>query len=107
MNAAYTRLINVMASHQGHDNGIAAEDLAQAIGVPVRRLRHLVSAARRQGLALCGTPRTGYYVAATGPELLESTEFLRRRALHSLQLLSTMRRVSLPTLVGQLLLAQG
>lgn len=104
---AYTRLINVMAGHIGHEQGIGAEQLARQIGVDQRKLRQLISTARTQGLALCGTPGTGYYVAQTGAELDEACTFLRKRALHSLRLLSVMRRVSMPTLMGQLLLAQG
>jgi hypothetical protein len=41
-------------------------------------------------------------VAETPAELADACLFLERRALHSLRLLARMRRVSMPTLLGQL-----
>jgi hypothetical protein len=72
-----------------------------------RRLRRLISVAREQGVPICGTPATGYYMPRTPEELNSACAFLRHRALHSLRLMSVMQRVALPTLLGQLLLSQG
>lgn len=106
--ALSTALINVMAKHQGRDAGISAERLAHHLVVNPRRLRKLISQAREaHGIAICGTPSTGYYMPKTPEELDDACMFLQRRAWHSLKLLSTMRKVAMPTLVGQLLLAQG
>lgn len=100
-------LVNAIAPHQGAANGIPAAVLASQLGVMPRQLRRLVCQARDQGVAICGTPGTGYFIPATPEELEASCAFLRRRALHSLRLLSRMRNVALPTLLGQLLLSQG
>lgn len=100
-------LINTMAQHQGRERGISADRLAFILLVTPRRLRRLISAARTQGIAICGTPTTGYYMPVTDDELDEACNFLMHRALHSLRLMSLMRKVAMPTLVGQLLLNQG
>jgi biotin operon repressor len=101
------QLLNVMAAHQGRDRGISAKALAAVLEVPPRRLRHLVSEAREQGFALCGKPNTGYFIPQTPEELAESCAFLEHRALHSLRLLSRMKKVSMPALLGQLNLNQA
>lgn len=103
-----TALLNALSRHQGRDNGIRARDLAAELGVPPRQLRKLISACRDEdGHAICGTPRTGYYVAVSPEELLQSCAFLEHRALHSLRLLSRMKKVSLLSLMGQLMLNQA
>lgn len=100
--ATVATLINTMSRHQGAENGIPAERLAHGFGVPTRTLRTVISAAREQGFAICGTPKDGYYLPTTPEELSESCEFLVARALKSLRLAARMRRISLPALVGQL-----
>ena len=103
-----TTLINALARHQGAASGIGAQALALQIGVSPRFLRRLISRCRDEdGYAICGHPNTGYYVATTPTELRQSCEFLEHRALHSLRLLSRMRNVSMPDLMGQLLLNQA
>lgn len=103
-----TQLLNELSSHQGKACGISAKDLAARLGITPRKLRKLISEARDQdGQAICGRPGTGYYMAATPEELQESCAFLEHRALHSLRLLSRMRKVSLPDLLGQLKLNQA
>ncbi len=103
-----TQLLNALAQHQGRDKGISARALAQQLGLSPRKLRKLISSARdEEGYAICGTPRTGYYMAVTPEELQASCAFLEHRAMHSLRVLSRMRKVSLPTLMGQLLLNQA
>lgn len=101
-------LLTVLSRHQGQTNGIGALDLATYLGVSQRRLRRLISRARfDDGAAICGHPRTGYFMAVTPAELEMSCDFLRRRAIHSLQLLSRMTKTSMPDLVGQLKLNQA
>jgi hypothetical protein len=100
-------LINAMAQHQGRERGISANQLAFILLVSPRRLRRLISLARVQGIAICGTPSTGYYMPVTDDELDDACNFLKHRAMHSLKLMSVMRKVAMPTLLGQLLLAQG
>ena len=105
MNA--TRLLNALSAHQGRDRGIGAKALAIDVGVNPRRLRKLISQVRDEGIAVCGQPSTGYFVPVTAEELQESCAFLEHRALHSLRLLSRMKKVSLPDLLGQLKLNQA
>lgn len=100
-------LLNVLSAHQGRDKGIGAKALAALMRTNPRQLRRLISEARHEGLAICGHPTTGYYVPVTAEELAQSCAFLEHRAMHSLQLLSRMRRVSMPALMGQLLLNQS
>ena len=105
MNA--TGLLNLLASHQGRERGINAADLARLAGVPERHMRGLVSVLREEGIAICATPETGYYMAVTPDELQESCKFLHRRAMRSLVLASRMQKISLPDLLGQLKLNQA
>lgn len=103
-----TALLNALARHQGAAQGIGAKALAAELGVPPRQLRKLISRCRDEdGVAICGHPSTGYYMACTPDELAASCAFLEHRALHSLRLLSRMKKVSLPELLGQLKLNQA
>lgn len=98
------RLTQQMARHLGQGNGIPAKRLAAELQIGERQLRRVISAVREQGLALCGHPSTGYYIARTPEELRQASAWLEHRAMHSLRLLAQMRRVSLPALLGQLTL---
>lgn len=100
-------LLNLLAFHQGRERGISAEDLAKVAGVPERRLRTLIGELREEGIAICATPETGYFLAVTPEELSESCKFLHDRALRSLLLASRMQKISLPDLLGQLKLNQA
>ncbi|MGA0610535.1 HTH domain-containing protein [Caldimonas sp. KR1-144] len=100
MNA--NQLLNLLSEHQGRNRGIAARDLAVKAGLSPRQVRKRISALRDEGIAICGKPATGYFVPVTPDELEESCEFLEHRALHSLRLLSRMKKVALPELLGQL-----
>lgn len=98
-------LINALSRHQGAARGITAQALARELKVSPRRLRKLISEARDEhGIAICGKPATGYYMATTPEELAASCAFLEARALKSLRLASRMKNVSLPALLGQLAL---
>lgn len=106
--ATKTALLNALSRHQGAKSGIGAKALAAELGVSPRILRKLISSCRDEdGQAICGTPSTGYYVAVTPEELRASCAFLEHRAMHSLRLLSRMKKVSLPALMGQLMLNQA
>lgn len=94
--AAYLQL------HIGKDRGITAAAIACALGCNERVVRLLVTELREDGLAICGHPAQGYYVAATAEELEETLAFLRTRAMHSLVLEAKLRRVPLVDLLGQL-----
>lgn len=105
MNA--TQLLNLLSLHQGQASGIGAGALATKAGLSQRQLRKLISALREEGIAICGKPNTGYFMAVTPDELQQSCAFLEHRALHSLRVLSRMKKVSLPDLLGQLKLNQA
>ena len=103
-----TELINLLSRHQGAANGISARYLAAQMRCTQRELRKLISQCRADdGIAICAHPSTGYYIASTAQELLGCCAFLEARAMHSLTLLSRMRKVSLPDLLGQLHLNQA
>jgi hypothetical protein len=106
MNSA--ELLNLLAPHRGQANGIHMEHLAALTKHPARHLRKLISELRLEGVAICGKPETGYFMAATAEELDQfCIKYLEQRAMHSLKLSSRLRDIPLPVLAGQLLLNQA
>jgi biotin operon repressor len=96
-------LVHVLSTHHtGRANGIGAAALALKLGISERALRLCISTAREEGIAIVGTPETGYFIAQTADELEECCQFLRARAMHSLLIESRLRKVALPELLGQL-----
>lgn len=95
-------VLAVLSAHIGAANGITAADLAASLDCLPRTVRQHVSELRLSGHAVCGTPKTGYYIAETGAELEATCQFLRARALHSLALEASLRKTPLPDLIGQL-----
>jgi biotin operon repressor len=100
-------LLSILSQHRGRATGISCEQLAAQAGVPQRHVRKLVSEMRFEGVVIVGTPSTGYYLATTQEELQEFDRFIHKRAMHSLTILSRLRKVGMPTLLGQLSLNQG
>ena len=96
------QLMAVMAKHAGKHNGVHVKHLAEVLNIPERQVRHLVTECREDGIAICGHPATGYFIAQTDDELQETLDFLKERALHSLKLASTLSKLPLADLVGQL-----
>lgn len=106
MNTA--QLLNILSRYRGRNNGIHVEHLVALTGQPQRRLRKLISELRNEGVAVCGKPETGYFVAETAEELDEfCIKYLEQRAMHSLRLSSRLRKIPLPVLAGQLFLNQA
>lgn len=95
------QLLTLLSRHIGEQNGLTAEQIMLALCTPKRHVRTLVSELRMDGVAVCGTPRDGYYIAASKEELEETCAFLHARALHSLMLEARLRGVPLEDLVGQ------
>lgn len=95
-------LMAVMARHIGRSKGISCAQLARELSLQQRYVRSLISSAREEGIAICGHPSTGYYVAETEAEITETLDFLKHRALHSLRLYSRLAKIPLPDLIGQL-----
>lgn len=95
-------LAKLIAMRVGARNGITAKRLAQMLVVTERQLRTLITELRAEGMAICGTPEHGYFVAETPDELHETCAFLRSRALRSLYLESRLRKIPLAKLLGQM-----
>lgn len=95
-------LLEVLSGHIGRDNGVTVRTLADELDITERTVRELVSELRIDGVAVCGHPRDGYFIAANRQEVEETCQFLRARAMHSLVLESHLRRIPLPDLFGQL-----
>ena len=102
MHPKASALLVKLSGHLGADQGITGKALAAWFNWPTRDVRKYVSQLREQGTAVCGHPSTGYFIANTPDELEASCRFLRARAMHSLSLEARLRRVSLPTLLGQI-----
>ena len=104
MSAEVTKdqLLAILQRHEGEGNGISAVALAAAVGCNKRMVRHLVVALRMAGVAVCGHPKTGYFIAATPEELERTCRFLRDRAMTSLVQESKLRGLPLADLLGQL-----
>lgn len=100
--ATSSQLLTALSGHIGKGNGISVKVLAQQLSVQERHIRTLVSDLRNEGNAICGTPKHGYYIAATAEELEQTCSFLHNRAMHSLTLLSRLKKIPLPDLLGQL-----
>jgi DNA-binding transcriptional ArsR family regulator len=95
-------VLTTLSRHIGKGNGISVKQLAQQTSLSPRVLRHHISDLREDGQAVCGTPKDGYYIAATAEELEETCRFIRRRSLHGLRMESQMRKIPLTDLLGQL-----
>lgn len=97
-----SQLLTLLSRHIGAHNGMTAAQISSHLNITMRRVRSLVSELREEGTAVCGTPHTGYYIAATPEELEETCQFLRGRAMHSLMLESRLRKMALEDLIGQM-----
>lgn len=95
-------LMAQMVFHCGGKNGISAKQLAAQLNCEERRVRTLITEAREDGIAICGHPTTGYYVAETAEEMQATLDFLKDRAMHSLKLASTLSKIPMADLIGQL-----
>lgn len=97
-----------LARHIGRDKSVTMTNLVfevtgrRADLVAERRCRTIITELRTEGIAVCGHPSCGYWMAASADELDECCQFLRSRAMHSLTLESRLRRIALPDLLNQL-----
>jgi len=107
-NLTPSAVLEVMRKHIGQAKGIGIAGIVQAVtqssttASAERHCRRIISDLREEGIAICGKPSTGYYIAATQAELEECCRFLRSRALTSLRLESRLRKMALPDLIQQL-----
>lgn len=95
-------LVHTLSAHQGRANGIHVQALERKTNIAARTIRKLVSDARMDGVAICGKPESGYFIAQTAQELNETLEFLRARWMRGATIEARMRKTSLPALFGQL-----
>lgn len=95
-------LLVVLRAHIGATNGVSVRDLARRLNCEERHVRTLVSELRMDGVAVCGHPTRGYYIAETVEDVESTASFLRSRAMHSLTLESRLRKIPLVDLLGQL-----
>lgn len=102
MNSHKALVLTVLSRHIGKGNGISVVQLSQQTDLLPRAIRSHISDLREDGHAVCGTPKDGYYIAATAEELEETCQFIRSRSMHGLRMESRMRKIPLPDLLGQL-----
>ena len=95
-------MLAYLSGHIGRDKGVRAREVAAFIGWSEREVRKFISELREHGHPVCGTPRTGYYIAGTNEEWQETDAFLYARAMHTLRRLAQVRKISIPDLLGQL-----
>lgn len=95
-------LMIALIKHRGHMHAISSKAMGVRLGVGDRRVRSLVTECREDGLAICGHPTSGYFLATSPDELQETLDFLKHRALTSLKLASTLGNIPLGDLIGQL-----
>jgi biotin operon repressor len=96
------QLLALLQHRVGRANGVSVAYCAGALACSERVVRELVTELREDGIALCGHPSSGYFIAANKEELEETCAFLRSRAMHSLVLEARLRGMPLADLVGQL-----
>lgn len=101
------QLLFALSMRRGAENGIHARELVTEIAGRCtpgleRELRNIVEALRREGHHICALPKSGYFIAATAEELLQTVGFLHDRAMCSLSQAAAMQNVALPDLRGQL-----
>ena len=99
---ARVRVLGVLQFHVGLANGLHCRDLSTQTGISERDCRSAITSLREDGVGVCGTPETGYFIAKNEVELEEyCLKFLRARAMHSLSLISRLTNTALPDLLGQ------
>lgn len=105
-------VLDALRGRVGQANGCTARELVLAISGRFstgdeRRLRKVIVALRLAGHPVCGTPDTGYFIAANAAELDGTCGWLYGRSMTTLRQVSAMKRVTLPDLRGQLGLPIG
>jgi hypothetical protein len=101
-------LMTILPNHIGKAYGVTAEQLAtECLGckptpLDLRSLRSAVQELRNEGVLICASPGTGYFIAEYDKEVDETCEFLYDRAMSSLKQISRMKKIALPDLRGQL-----
>ncbi|MBF0293250.1 MAG: hypothetical protein HQK86_13945 [Nitrospinae bacterium] len=98
--------------HVGRGNGVSADQLVLEItGEPagtnsLRLLRTRIEELRRDCVAVCGTPGTGYFYSENQADINETCEWLYQRAMTTLTQVSRMKKRPDPNLREQLALPE-
>jgi len=102
------QLLVALSRHIGRENGASVRKLVQEVRGDLlpdagaeRQVRHLVEELRLEGHHVCAHPASGYFLAASEEELLDSCAYLTERAMKSLRQVSAMTKQAIPDLVGQ------
>ena len=113
---ATVRLMVVLSRHVGEEKAIDMGDLYQRVfDRPcdhkinhTRELRKLITMLRREGVPIGSTSVQnggGYYLCRAGSELNTYCDRLIRRGINALDIVSKLRKVALPELLGQMRLS--
>lgn len=116
--AAKNRLLKEITLHVGATRRIGMGELFERIFAETyshrindtRRLRTIITELRREGVPIVSKPSgadAGYFLASAGSELVGYCRRLRNSALKKLALEATLRKMTLPELMGQLMLDFG
>ena len=109
------RLLKELSRHVGRGRAVGMGELYQAVYErpydhrinDTRQLRKLITKLRREGTPICSASATdggGYFLASAGSELEDYSRRLRKKALKGLKQEAVLRRVTLPELVGQIVI---
>lgn len=108
LNITPDQVLSELMHHKGKSQGIHVRDLAMRITGQIvnteaveRSVRKLVKGLRLEGNPICGHPASGYFLAETPAELEETCNFLRSRAMSSLEAESRLRKIPVAELIGQ------
>ena len=115
LDQAKTRLYMIMLQHIGPSQKIGMGELyEQVFGRPwnnrindTRQIRMLITQMKKEGQAVMSSSSStngGYWIAASGSELDAFVKKDKLRALKILSRISNMKKVSLPELMGQMLI---
>lgn len=102
-----SRVWSLIANHRGRSEAISAPLLAIRTGLSDRMVRKIVKALIEvHGCPIASSPHppAGYYVPEALPEIMDTLDSLRGRALSILTRMSRLRRTTLKETVNQLLL---
>ncbi|MDI3259685.1 MAG: hypothetical protein QJR02_08315 [Sinobacteraceae bacterium] len=99
-------VLAALRRHVGRERGITARELVREIcgawsAGAERELREIVVTLRREGIAICATPSSGYFVARDDEELTQTRRFLTDRIRTTAEQLRQLNRLARPELNGQ------
>lgn len=88
------------ALKQGAANGQSVKTLTSLLDTTERAVRELREELVDEGVCVCAHPKHGYFIAITPEEVAANYDWLRSRALHTLNLASKLRAAFAPSETG-------